>query len=193
MKILLINNHTIHLNSLEKSLAGHQVETQTYKPGIDFHTQDKDLIILSGGGGEGLEINDECEPGKLWYEDEMKLVRTTDKPILGICMGFEVIARAYGAPVTSAGGLVLSRETLELSKAAKNLFGSSSLSQYEAHSWRVEDVPSDFEILATSKRNGKMKGIEIFRYKNILATQFHPEKGGSLDLKRLLSTPALKV
>jgi GMP synthase-like glutamine amidotransferase len=189
MKILLINNHTVHLPSLTRSLAGHQVEVQKYRPGMIFNDQGKDLILLSGGGGEGLEIDDEYKPGRLWYEDEMKFIRSTDKPIVGICMGFEVIAKAYGAPVTSAGGLVLGREEVRVSKKAADLFGGTRLSQYEAHSWRVEDLPSDFDVLATSKT-----GIEIFRYndpektdKTIFATQFHPEKGGTLSLNQLLS------
>lgn len=185
MKILLVNNHTVHMNSLGKALAGHQVEVQTYRPGVSFNYKDKDLIILSGGGGEGLEIDDEYEPGKLWYEDEMKLVRTADKPIMGICMGFEVMARAYGAPVTSAGGLVLDNKDLQVSPGYKKILGDR-IRQYEAHSWRVEDVPADFEVMATSKT-----GIEIFRYIDEkgprLATQFHPEKGGTLQLASLLA------
>lgn len=190
MKILLINNHTVHITSLSKELAGHDVEIQMYRPGIKFNEKDKDLIILSGGGGEGLEIYDEYEPGRLWYEDEMKLVRNTKKPIIGICMGFEVIARAYGAPVSYAGGLILNRENLELSKNGKKLFPAGSLSQYEAHSWLVQDVPSDFEVLATSRKNGKKKGVEAFCYnkggKRIFATQFHPEKGDTLSLNQLI-------
>lgn len=188
MKILLINNHTVHLSSLSKALTGHQVEVQMYQPGLDFHSQDKDLIILSGGGGEGLEIHDEYQPGQLWYNDEMGFVRSTDKPVLGICMGFEVIARAYGAPVTSAKSLILNRENIKVSKASLPIFKTKTLSQYEAHSWRVEDVPSDFEVLATSKT-----GIEIFRYKNLFATQFHPEKGGTLGLARLAYTALTNI
>lgn len=188
MKILLVNNHTVHLNSLGLSLSGHQVEVQTYRPGINFNDHGKDLIILSGGGGEGLEIDDEYEPGRLWYEDEMKFIRSTTKKILGICMGFEVIARAYGAPVTTAKGLILERQELQVTENAQAVIGYRKLSQYEAHSWRVEDLPANFETLATSKT-----GIEMFSYtdketaKRIIATQFHPEKGGTLNLPQLLS------
>lgn len=168
------------MNALGSALIGHDIKIQTYRPGIKFDYEDKDLIILSGGGGEGLEIDDEYEPGRLWYEDEIKLIQTADKPILGICMGFEVMARAYGAPVTLAGGLILGRDDVQVTKKFRPLFGNR-LRQYEAHSWRVEDVPSDFEVLANSK-----SGVEIFRFRNRLATQFHPEKGGSLGLKQLL-------
>jgi len=194
LKILLINNHTVHLNSLGKALAGHQIEVQTYRPGLKFNDEGKDLIILSGGGGEGLEIHDEYEPGRLWYDDEMDFVRNTTKPVLGICMGFEVIARAYGAPIGSVGGLILGRERVELTNTAKQLFQSTSLQQYEAHRYLLEDVPEGFEVLATSKKNGKKMGIEIFRYqrgqKKIFATQFHPEKGGTLELKQMINAIA---
>ena len=182
MKILLINNHTVHLNSLGKALAGHQVEVQTYRPGIKFNYHDKDLIVLSGGGGEGLEIHDEYQPGRLWYEDEMQLVRMADKPMLGICMGFEVMARAYGAPITPVGSLILEPTKLQVTKDAQTILNQRALVQYEAHSWRVQDVPSDFEVLATSKT-----GVEMFRHKNLIATQFHPEKGGTLELNRLIN------
>lgn len=189
MKILLINNHTVHMSKLSLALAGHDVEIQKYYPGLKFSDEGKDIVVLSGGGGEGLEIDDEYEPGRLWYEDEMEFIRQTDKPVLGICMGFEVIAKAFGAPVTSAGQLVLGREEVQLDKKLAKIFGRSRLSQYEAHRWRVEDVPSDFEVLATSRT-----GIELFRYKDldkpgksIIASQFHPEKGGTLELKALLA------
>jgi len=184
MRILLINNHTVHLPYLGKSLAGHEIEIQKYRPGIEFNYQDKDLIILSGGGGEGLEIDDEYEPGRLWYDDEMELIRNANKPIIGICMGFEVMAKAYGAPVTSAGQLVLGRDDVQVAKDFTPVLGKSLL-QYEAHSWRVEDVPSDFEVLATSKT-----GVEIFKYESQnglrFATQFHPEKGGTMTVPNLL-------
>src|SRR4051794_15596803 len=99
MKILLINNNTKHLPALTHSLAGHNIEIQKYQPSLIFNDGDKDLVILSGGGGEGLEIDDKIGRHKLWYEDQMKFVQNTDKPVLGICMGFEVIVRAYGGKV----------------------------------------------------------------------------------------------
>ena len=175
------------MSSLTKALVGHDVEVQTYRPGLEFRDGGKDLVILSGGGGEGLEIHDEHQPGRLWYEDEMDFIHNTDKNILGICMGFEVIARAYGAPITPIG-LILDQEELQLTKEGAGLFGTNKIRQHEAHSWRVQDVPSDFKVRATSRT-----GIEMFEHKDwetgktIVATQFHPEKGGTLKLSQLLS------
>ena len=168
---------------LTKALAGHELEIRKYHPGMDFSCGDKDLVILSGGGGEGLEIHDEHEPGHLWYENEMEFVRTTDKPVLGICMGLEVIARAFGESVDKMAKGVNSFQEFEMTDAGKKLLGKSRVKQFEAHDWHVPKAPKGFEILAKSKN-----GIEIIKHESrkILATQFHPEKGGTLSLKNLI-------
>lgn len=188
MKILLINNNTQHLKDLKKSLRGHEVEVQVYKPGLDFHHQDKDLVVLSGGGGEGLEIFDFLKPGKLWYEDQMNFVRYCDKPIIGICMGFEVIASAYGAKIIEKPDLIQGYKPVSPTKKGKTMFGLGSLNQFESHYWQVKDVsPTELEVLAESPT-----GIEAIKHKtrNIFATQFHPEKGGSLHLNELIKNLA---
>ncbi len=185
MKILLVNNHTQHLNSLNSELTGHEIETQMYRPGIKFHTDDKDLVILSGGGGEGLEINDEFKPGKLWYEDQMKFVLTCDKPVIGICMGFEVICRAYGAKVQRLDNLIQGFKEVKLNPDGTNYLNQKKLEQYESHEWHVPEVSSFcLDVLAQSET-----GVEIIRHKTrpIFATQFHPEKGGTLNLRDLLN------
>jgi GMP synthase-like glutamine amidotransferase len=183
MKILLINNNTVHLKKLHQALAGHDVEMQLYTPGLDFHYQDKDLIILSGGGGEGLEISDEYTAGHLWYEDQMEFILKCKKPMIGICMGFEVIARAFGQSVPKMPGLLTGKTELKATEKGKKLFNTNSLSQYEAHSWHITSAPKGFKVLADSNN-----GIEIIQNKNIFATQFHPEHGGSLQLSGFLKS-----
>ena len=156
-----------------------------YQPGVEFNWQDKDLIVLSGGGGEGLEINDSAPNGKLWYHDEMEFIMSCNKPILGICMGFEVIARAYGSKVEEMKDLVMGFRKLSTTRSGKTKLSRDFLKQYEAHQWHVSDVDTNqFDILAESKT-----GIEIIKHKTrpILATQFHPEKGGTLKIPQLIA------
>jgi len=180
MKILLVNNNTRHLNSLQESLKGHNVEVQLYQPGIEFHDQGKDLIILSGGGGEGLEIDDKVDDQRLWYQDEMEFVLRNKKPIIGICMGFEVICRAYGRDIPKMSKLLEKQTKLKTTGKGRSLLGMNELSQFEAHQWHVAAAPAGFEVLADSDY-----GIEIIKNGNIFATQFHPEKFGTLRLNRL--------
>lgn len=173
------------MNSLNESLAGHDVQVQMYKPGISFRHADKDLVILSGGGGEGLEIHDEFRPGKLWYEDQMKFVLTCNKPILGICMGFEVICRAYGAEIKRVDRLIQGFVNVKTSDEGANFFDKKQLKQFESHEWVVPKVESFcLDVLAESKT-----GVEVVKHKtrNILGTQFHPEKGGNLQIKHLVA------
>jgi GMP synthase-like glutamine amidotransferase len=185
MKILLVNNKTKHFDELTKALAGHKVEIQDYKPGIWFHDMGKDLIILSGGGGEGREVQDFHEPNVLWYEHEMQFIRKTDKPILGICMGFEVISAAFGAKITKMPKGIEGFTTLKTTLKGVRELKARKLRQFEAHDWRVKTVPrKHFDVLAKSNT-----GVEILRHKKrpIIATQFHPEVvGGTLDVNRII-------
>lgn len=184
MKILVINNNTQHLDDLRQSIAGHQVEIQLYKPGLKFNDADKDLVILSGGGGEGLEIYDEHKPGKLWYEDQMKFILETSKPIIGICMGFEVISRAFGSSVEKLSSGVKGLKAFKTTELGQDMFDRKTIRQFEAHDWSVQITPEHFDVLAQSS-----SGIEMIKHQNrpIFATQFHPEKaGGTIKLNKLI-------
>ncbi len=182
MKILLVNNNTQHLTSLKKALAGHKVELQDYKPGLDFHWQGKELVILSGGGGEGLEIDDHIEPGRLWYEDQIAFVKSCPIKMLGICMGFEVIAKAYGADVPKMNHLLQKQAPVKATRKGQAVLGDKNFIQTEAHQWHVVKPPADFEILADSDY-----GVEIIKKGNKIASQFHPEASGTLKIANLIA------
>jgi len=190
MKILLLDNNTEHKRALIRSLAGHDIEIQKYSPGMKFNSQGKDLVILSGGGGEGHEIDDKHDTNHLWYEDEIKFVQACRKPIVGICMGFEVIASAFGAQVDEMTKEIRGFKELKATRRGQKTLSQKALRQYEAHKWRVKNPPKGFEVLARSET-----GIELIRHKTrpIIATQFHPEKGGTLRINDLirLTTPRL--
>lgn len=185
MKILLVNNNTLHLTSLKRALRGHELEVVNYQPGVTFFDADKDLVVLSGGGGEGQEIDDEYAQTKLWYEDEMDFILRTKKPVLGICMGFEVIAKAYGAKVENMGFMQRGLTKFGTTRTGRNLIGKDWLQQFEFHRWNVQNISSrEFQVLAESST-----GVEIIKHKQrpLLATQFHPEKGGTLSVKKLIT------
>jgi len=187
MKILLIDNHTDHLYNFQDLFLNHQVEIQRYRPGLQFHSSGKDIVVLAGGGGEGFELKDTTEHGRLWYEDEMSFVLACDKPLLGICMGFEVICAAYGAQINHVGHLITGFRNTQVSMVGKNHLPHKILKQYEHHRYAVQTVSAkQFEVLAHSGT-----GLEMVRHKTrkIIASQFHPEvAGGTLNLAHLLQT-----
>lgn len=187
MKILLIDNHTQHKRDLIEALAGHEVEVQRYRPGLDFHTEGKDLVILSGGGGQGREIYDEHQSGHLWYQDEINFVKNCIVPLFGICMGFEIICRAYGSKVDEMAAVLEGPTDLKVTIKGKKLLPHRKIRQHEAHKWRVKKAPKDFKTLAKSP-----SGIELIKHKKkpIIATQFHPELGGSLHIRELIQLTA---
>lgn len=177
MKILLINNNTEHLKALSAALAGHEVEIQSYQPGLDFHHQEKDLVILSGGGGEGREAQDRHKDGDLWYKDELQFILDCPKPLLGICMGFELIAHAHGSKIEKLSKGLEGLESFHTEKG-------QPITQFESHDYAVQQLSQKhFKVVAKSKT-----GYEIIhhRHRPILAAQFHPELGGTLSLPSLV-------
>jgi anthranilate/para-aminobenzoate synthase component II len=185
MKILLVDNGTIHLQKIINSFAEHEVEVLHYAPGALFNDADKDLVILSGGGGEGHEIDDKHTDNELFYDDQIKFVIKTKKPILGICMGFHVIATAFGARVEDVNAYFEQFKPVHLLESGIKFFGQKELSQYEAHHMGIRHLSHPLAALAFSAN-----GIEIIKHKTkpILATQFHPEvPGGTLGIKQLIT------
>jgi GMP synthase-like glutamine amidotransferase len=185
MKILVVDNKTIHLQYILQALKGHEVEIRRYKPGINLSDHGKDLIILSGGGGEGEELNDTYSAGHLWYETEIEFVKNCTKPIIGICMGFEVIAKAFGRDMDKVECYFEDFKSVKTTRKGKKFLDMTDMKQFEAHHMGIKKAPKGFDVLAESEY-----GVEIIKHRRrpILATQFHPEfPGGTLNLKTLVN------
>ena len=171
------------MHSLKKALDGHDLDIQDYRPGVKFRDFNKDLVILSGGGGEGQEITDTHQPGILWYSDEMKFIKSCEIPMIGICMGFEVMAKAYGQDVPKLSKLISGTTKLSTTKQGHKLFKKHNLQQIEAHRWFLQKSPDGFKTLAESE-----SGVEVIHnpLRRQIASQFHPELGGDITLNRLI-------
>lgn len=167
MKTLLINNHTKHLNELFQFLPGEIVvieksDVETIEPNTF------DLIVISGGHRIPTVLNHPEE-----YTTEMELVRTTEKPILGICLGCEIICTAFGGTLKKLEVYERGEVTLDISsESLGSLLDAHTLTMYESHGIGIDALPPDFEICATSDH-----GPEIIKHKSrpIIGIQFHPE------------------
>lgn len=167
MKTLVVDNGSKLIDELCR-LAPQPVEIIKWNNLRKANLSDVNLIILSGASNL-FTVKEHEET----LDGEIDLILNSGKPIIGICYGCELIARAFGAKLekmdTEKRGVV----KVKILKKDKIFYDLESFTAYEAHHWIVKEIPDELEPLATSEH-----GIEIFRHKNlpVYGIQFHPEK-----------------
>jgi len=106
------------------------------------------------------------------FSSELALVRSVTVPVLGICFGFEVIARAYGATLLEMEVAEKGVLTIEPLRPHPVFLGLHALRVFENHRWVVRDLPDQLMGLAKSR-----DGIEVIQHRTrpVIGFQFHPE------------------
>ena len=123
-----------------------------------------DAIILSPGPGVPSD-----------YPDLIKLVKETNKPILGICLGLQIINVAFGGTLVNLQQVWhgIARKTIidNTDPIFYNIPSVIKTGRY--HSWVADKVPDCFRVIAKDIDGFTMaiKHISL----PIYAVQFHPE------------------
>jgi GMP synthase (glutamine-hydrolysing) len=131
---------------------------------------DADLLIVLGGPIGAYE--DELYP---FLREELKLLEhrlANRRPVLGICLGAQLIARALGARVYPGPGKEIGWSTLQLTKAGRARL--PSLEGIPVLHWHGDtfDLPAGADLLAsTALCTRQAFAIDD----HVLAFQFHPE------------------
>ncbi|MBW4061106.1 gamma-glutamyl-gamma-aminobutyrate hydrolase family protein [Candidatus Saccharibacteria bacterium] len=177
---LILDNGTRHLEELIELVGDCRVIALADWSDVDI--EPGELLVLSGGHSASVVSHHEH------YQRELSLISSHNGPILGICLGFELIATAFGSKlrkIESRHGLV----ELSAVNASAVLEGLASSQVYEAHRWSFEAVGASLMALAQSP-----DGIEMVRHisKPIVGVQFHPEvyendNAGKVLYRRLLT------
>lgn len=133
-------------------------------------------IILSGGKGNPYE------PLNL-TTNFISLMRF-DVPVLGFCLGHEIITVAYGGRIKKLPNYQNKRETIHILKPEDPIFKGiheQNLLLKEKHHFYVHKLPEEFVTLGESA----VCPHEVIRHKNkpIYGFQSHPEVSGSIGLK----------
>ncbi len=108
-------------------------------------------------------------------------------PILGVCLGHQAIAAAYGAPIVRAKRVVHGKAE-PVSHDEKGVFCDipTPVQSVRYHSLvvREDDVPVELEITARSD-DGEVMGVRHKEH-DVAGIQFHPESIGSEHGARML-------
>ncbi|MET3684339.1 anthranilate synthase/aminodeoxychorismate synthase-like glutamine amidotransferase [Alkalibacillus flavidus] len=139
-----------------------------------------DAIVLSPGPGKPNDYPDSIETVKTFYEEI---------PILGICLGHQIIAEAFGAQVQKAGEVRHGKKSLILHKG-NGLFEylSQPLNVMRYHSLVVNEqtLPPFFKRKAITMDDGELMAIEHDNHP-LFGIQFHPESIGTTEGKQILN------
>lgn len=158
-----------------------------------------DKIILPGVGAFGVAME---KLNALGFTDKIKKFAKQKKPILGICLGMQLLFDESDEHGRHKGLGLLKGRVLPFSKKVKNLplpqIGWNNITQvsaspllenigddssfYFVHSFYCE--PEDKTVISASTDYG-IKFSAIIAKDNIFGCQFHPEKSQSAGLQIL--------
>ncbi len=109
-------------------------------------------------------------------------------PILGVCLGHQCLAEAYGGDIVQARNIVHGKvESIEVDGCGvlRNLPNPCNFTRYHSLAVDPSSIPSELEVTSRSN-DGEIMGL---RHRNfpIEGVQFHPESIGSDFGERLLA------
>ena len=187
--ILMIDNYDSftynlvqYLGELGADVVVHRNDKITFK---DIEQLNPEKIVISPGP---------CTPEKAGISIETVRYFGGKIPLLGVCLGHQSIASAFGGEIIKAKKLMhgktsmVTHDNKHLFKGLPNPFKAT---RYHSLVLNKNTVPDEFEVTATSD-DGEIMGI---RHKNIFieGVQFHPESilttSGKDLLKNFLNMP----
>lgn len=156
---------------------------------LDVAPEAPDLLVVLGGP---IGVYEDLAYPFLCREVDLLAARLkTDRPILGICLGAQLIARASGARVFPSGIKEIGFEPVRLSDAGR-VSPLRHLEGVPMLHWHGDtyDVPAGATLLASTARTVQ-QAFSIGR--NVLGLQFHPEVDPGAAFERWLVGHAFEL
>lgn len=180
MKILLVDNASSTFSELQEtvSAAGHDVTSITHKEIPLYAAEDYDAAVLSGGWW----YDDETEL-LAQYAEELEFIRLCPIPLLGICIGMQLMHVALDRAVPLLDEPQSGMQNITVTETGIRYGLQPKMRVFKNHTRGIIDADPIFEVLATSPGH-----IEIMRHRErpMLGVQFHPEIGDIDERVRML-------
>ncbi|SDH84920.1 para-aminobenzoate synthetase component 2 [Sinosporangium album] len=169
-RVLVVDNHDSFVHNIVQYLC---------ELGAECEVRPRDMVTLTDTSGvDGVLIS----PGPGSPEASgvsLPLVRHCadgDLPLLGVCLGHQAIAVAYGATVARAPELMHGR-TSPVAHDGRGVFADLPtpvvMTRYHSLAVLPETVPAELEVSAATPE-GVIMGLR-HRSKRVEGVQFHPE------------------
>lgn len=170
--ILLIDNYDSFVYNLYQFIAETGQEVRIVRN--DEMTSEEvmemrpDAVVISPGPGK---------PGDAGICVELIQRAEGRIPILGVCLGHQAIAEAYGAEVVHAGKLMHGKTSVlrdvQDSVLFRDIPGPIQVARYHSLAVREETLPEEIRVTARAE-DGEVMAMEHRRY-DVYGVQFHPE------------------
>jgi GMP synthase (glutamine-hydrolysing) len=165
VKIIVVNNYGQTCHLIHRAVRDLDQEVELVKNTsslFEILEKEPDGLILSGG--PTLERAGNCRV----------YIREIDLPILGICLGHQVMAQTYGGAVrtgSTGGYAAVDIEILDEDDILKGLGPRTKV--WASHADEVSKIPPDFLRLARSN----ICEVEAMKHKEkpLFGVQWHPE------------------
>ena len=183
MKILILDNYdsfTYNLVQYVRELTDARVDVFRNDQINLAAVADYDAVILSPGPGV---------PSEAGIMPALIQRYAAEKPILGVCLGHQAIAEAFGGEIYNLDDVFHGIETPMYVTDAEEVLFRDVPREFVAgryHSWvvRKENLPGSLEPTAEDK-NGVIMAMRHREY-NVRGVQFHPESVMTPDGKTML-------
>lgn len=123
-------------------------------------------IVLSPGPGRP-ENAGVCQEAVLYFADKV--------PVLGVCLGHQVICQAFGGVVSYAKKQMHGKQSMIIPQPDSKLFRGleNPFPAGRYHSLAAAEVPAQLRVTARSEE-GEVMAVEHRKYP-VFGVQFHPE------------------
>ncbi len=186
MKLLLVDNDSDTLLELRALCDTLDYDVVTVHCGAlqDHRAADYDLVVLSGG----YWYDDELQHLEN-YTDELTLLQETTTPVVGICVGMQLMHVAYSGMVPLLDEPQSGSKQITITQAGQKVLGlPEHIIVHKNHTRGVISALEHFDVLGHSESH-----LEIMRHKTkpLIGVQFHPEIGdlahGTKLMKQLIN------